>query len=400
MKNKFCNFSKKLNEKNKPFYFLFLVLLVISILQISTFNTDANFNAIFLEQQCSGYSARAAALGFGWDSDGGWFQPGCYMPVSTLLSYLSFKLFGIGQWQFRLPFFILNLLSLWLLSLIILRLYELVPALFGVIAFCTSPFLLSLYDSTITEILYFPLFSCIFYILIKKTQSNRTFFLLGLLGSLTLLIKIDAIIIYFAISSIVLLELFKKECSDKIRKIALFVAGTMIGIILLLLYFISTVGIESVVSFYSTYSKNYAKPNWSGVDKPFFVFLWNNFIAFNKNLYIFNPFFYIPALSGLFFVIFTRKKLSLIIKFSAIFFIFYSIFIFFATPVIYYKRFIILIPPFYFLRVHFVSKILNHLNNSIEKERLKLSLISASAILVCLLAFFFLLFRVLEAPLI
>jgi len=375
-----------------PLFLLILALFIASAPRFKTFNTDTDFAALFIEEKCSGYAGRTAALGQGWDFGGGWTRISAYMPASTILTYISFKTLGLGQSQFRLPYFLAALLGLWLLAFASYRFYGLVPALFAIMAFGSAPFLLSLYGSTLNEILYFFYFGLLYCLLSQlKIHSKLYLYLTGLLCSFVLFIKLDGITVLPAMALLLTIELNRKKCSKKVVKCAFFCIGIVTGIGLLILYYYFTVGLTAAFHFFfDTFVKGVYHPRYDSIQPVHSIadFLYKTVVTYSKNAYIFNPWFFFCALMGLFYFPFRWRQLDIGARFSGILILIHIPFLLIVSLFTYYKRFIVILPAFYFLGLNLIHSLRRHPVYESKSEKIYLPIIAAVVFAVTLLSIF------------
>jgi dolichyl-phosphate-mannose-protein mannosyltransferase len=388
LKIRFWQDMKSSKLYHHPYIFLLIVIITISALRLVTFNTDTNFTALFIEEKQSGYSGRTAALGQGWDSGGGWFNPIAWMPTSTILTFLSFKTFGLGQWQFELPYLIATIAGTCLFTIAIFCLNGLAPAIYAIVIISFSPFMLSIFESTLNENLYFLLFGAYFLFLSVFKHENKWFlFFFGLIAGLAASIKLDGITLFPVTALFIIIELRREKRKNILKNLTPFFLGGCTALAGIILFYSITSGLGEVISFYVSLKK--ANIRFIGLSpvQNISQFLYTFFITLSKNLSLFNPWFFFFACLGCFYLPTQWKKQNIASRFSILFIVFHLSFLLTVSPILYFKRLIPVIFPFFFIGIDMLATLLNHKNKQ-SIRNVPLSISASIATLLTMISFF------------
>lgn len=366
---------------------MFLIFCVFLAFRVFIMFGDPYERTFFVEEKASGYASRGMELFNCWDSGGGRYQVSGYMPAATLFTRLSFYLFDIGIWQLRLPFVLSSLIALCCFAFVLIRSFGIRFGLLSITAFCASPLLMSLNSTAVNENLFLLVISIILFLLTRlEGQFNYkketiVILLLGLAASLSILIKIDGYII--GLTLFIVFCFRHSVLSQRKRVLTNYILGIIFGVGIYAFYIILISGLYQTANVYKFFEEVYKLNNYFNID--LYILLKRYFYDLPKNLYIFISGFLFFGILGIFLFISQWEKLSITLKFSLIMMI---LFLPSVSPTawVYWKRFVIILMPFFYIAVGFIYQIKGIDNYKLD--RLKIFIIILSAAIITTIANF------------
>lgn len=211
--------------------------------------------SVEIEEKASGYSARSKVLFDTWDSGGGWYQPSIFMPLSNILVYLSFSIFGVGLTQLRIPFAFVSVLSLVIFYLIFKEELNRKYALLGVliISFVYPLFLVN--RSALNENLFVFLIALLIFLYQRSMRSEKIayYMLTGFVAFLNGLVKIYGFV--FVLTPIISIFFPSAPIKKKIKFIIFYFLGASLGAIFGITLIFSTNSPRELFDFYFYFNK-------------------------------------------------------------------------------------------------------------------------------------------------
>jgi len=349
------------NLKNFSFFegkLTIRLIVLVTILAAGIFlwlaQFDTFYRTIFIEEFHSGEAGRAAFLFGDFLGEGGGYQSKIASPTASLMSWLSFELFGLGRFQLRLPFVLLSVASMAAFGFTVRREIPRHPflAVSVLLAFVLSPFLINLRPTSTNETLFVPVlaFSLTIAAAFESSQSARArlllAFSLAFCAGLAVFVKFDGAIIPAAVSLVFLSGLRPGWVS--LKELGAFAAG---GFLVLGAYIATQLwgsGLEQLQG-----SLEWGGAAMAGVsywpDSPLEQFT-RTVITAPKNMNLFFPGISMFLLAMIVISIVQWRALSLVGKISAA-----IIIAFFAAapflPLIYWKRMLFAAPAAFYLAI-------------------------------------------------
>ena len=326
--------------------------------------TDPDHRSFFVEEKASGYTARSIDLFHTLDSGGGRYQPAVYMPAAAMIALVSFKTVDFGIWQFRLPFVVFAAAGLFLLGIVLIRLCGDAVGFLALAGFGTAPLLISLNSTAVNENLYFFIMALLLFSLSKMDDQERqaktdltvpvTAFLAGLISVLAVMTKIDAAVLAIAVGTTVLFGNVGKNNRMKIFKFC--ALGCIAGLALFAAFMFLVPGLERTLDSYEFINEIFVKQK----TKSFTVsqLIARLFVTVPKYLHSLLPGFLLFGVAGLLLLPFLWRKQKLPVQFSLLF-LFISMPLLIKSPLLYWKRFIVILLPFVLVAVSFVDQLKN-----------------------------------------
>ncbi|MFQ5900628.1 MAG: hypothetical protein ACE5IH_03625 [Thermodesulfobacteriota bacterium] len=183
------------------------------------------------EEVFSGYNARSKIIYDDWEAeDMGGFSP-AYAPLSNILLYFSFKFFGVGIIQMRAPYAILTALTFILFYMLILREYGnkyalLITTQFGLLYWVVIWNRSALHQNL--SLFYVVVVMLLFQ---RMKERFRDGLLIGLILPLSILIKIDHIVVFISgILLVIYLFIYKGKGEGRKRALQGLFTGTIMGL--------------------------------------------------------------------------------------------------------------------------------------------------------------------------
>lgn len=211
--------------KDKYWLLVLIIFGIILLSRVLYLGADLPSTHIEIEEKAGGYNARNMVIFRRWPLYNNWYQPMVYMPVQNFLSYLSFKFFGIGLSQFRLPMIVTSFSGLIFLFLIFLKQTNRTFALVGLIVY-TFGFEMTVWNrSGLCENLYLLFMPLSVYFLTKKDLKGKDIFFSVFFGALNVVVKADGYSFYLA------LIIFLFFWSLRIKSFKIYVKGIIFGTI-------------------------------------------------------------------------------------------------------------------------------------------------------------------------
>lgn len=234
--------------KNK---FFWLVLIFFGLIFLSRFlflSSDLPSTHVEIEEKFGGYNARNMVLLKHWPSYENWFQPMVWAPIQNLLSFVSFKIFGVGLAQFRFPMVLASFIGLIFFFIILLKQTDRKFALFGLLAYAFCFEFTVWGRSGLCENLYLLFMPLATYFLTKNFSQKQIFFFI-LFAGLDVVAKLDGY--PFFGSAIIFLFLWSLKTHSFKKIIKPVILGAICSLVVLVfLYLLS----DSFKYFLSTYS--------------------------------------------------------------------------------------------------------------------------------------------------
>lgn len=165
--------------------------------------------------------------------------------IPSLLTYISFKLFGVHEWSIRIVFILFALCGVALFYILIRKLIGITNAMFGTAIFAFNP--MYVYHSSVTVHQITPLVFILlaFYFYFLWRESKRVKYYIGILISIFLACNMDWPGYYIAM--VLFVYHFFVEKRNKIWAIFFIVANIIIfGIYLLHLYILDPSGLNPI----------------------------------------------------------------------------------------------------------------------------------------------------------
>lgn len=318
-----------------------LVILVFGVILLSRLlflGADLPSTHVEIEEKLGGYNARNMVLFNRWPLYQNWFQSMVYSPVQTLISYLSFTLFGIGLAQFRFPMVLFALIGLYFFFIILLKQMNPVFALFGLILYAFN-FEMTVWNrSGLTENLYLFFIPLSIYFFTKEYLSNKDLFWLLFLAALGVVTKLDGLPFFISVAVFASYLSFKaKKISKNFQFMILGTLGALAVLVLLFILFGAFNYTSVMYSFYFEIMRNQG---------PILQSVFNTFRKFILILLSIDPYLFLALLVSIPVLLANRLKLNKLDWFMMIFLLVGVLTrLQVATYIIYWKRVIFLYFP-------------------------------------------------------
>ena len=355
----FKNIKYDINLRKKNTYILLLFVCgVLLVPRLCFMFADPNDRWAFREEKASGYASRSAELFDSWDCGGGRYQPAAAMPAATIVTRAAFCLFGVGIWQLRLPFVFSSLICLYCFGLVLVRCCGGRLGLLALAAFGSSPLLMLLNSTAITENLY-PAYISVVLLLFTELEGRPTpaktkivVVLLGLFAFLAMMVKLDGAIIILSV--VITLGLGQTLLGSHKRLLMYCIVGGLVAAGIYFWYIISVTGFEPTVDFYRFLNEIWAgRKLWA---KNSFFYFQRLYPHIPNYIQAFLPGFLFFGICGVLLLPFRWRKQSLAVQFSLLFLFLYIPMLIF-TPQLSMKRFFLILVPFFFVAVMFVHQL-------------------------------------------
>ncbi|MFZ3064437.1 MAG: glycosyltransferase family 39 protein [Nitrospirota bacterium] len=251
-------------SRSTAYYLLIFLFFLIFLTRILFLVADHSFSDDFGEELISGLNARDKVLFNDWEAGKKGHPFKDYLPLPNLVNYATFSFFGVGIFQYRVSFVLINILSLFLFYLILKKEFQnRLAAFLGLSLFAFADYIIIFQRSGMSEGL-FGIFVILIFYCVQKTQKNKNYyFLLGFLSFGIVWVKLSGVL-FFASSLAGVSFLLFKEREQLFEKIKLL----MLGIISAVVVFVAFLAFADSLDGYFGYMFGLGK--WMGYGRSGF----------------------------------------------------------------------------------------------------------------------------------
>lgn len=218
----------------------------------SSLDLDPIYRTLFIEEMHNGEAGRTRYLFGAWHGEGGRWQSMPFAPLPSILSWLSFTVFGLGIVELRVPYLLATILSLVLFARCAFREAPTGASAFTVfLCLVLSPFFNAMRPTSNGELLY-PVAACLLILVLQQADRqfeprHRDWWLAcaGFVAGATTLIKIDSFVIPLALVCAAAVWTLSGRMS--LRSLVAIALGGAISCVLLVGVIMTTTGLQAFV---------------------------------------------------------------------------------------------------------------------------------------------------------